>query len=63
MAATTLSPRHESTDEQHVVLCKKCNKELERVNRDSFVRVFLSWLPLKKYFCTRCLRSRYVFGK
>lgn len=44
--------------------CKKCKHILDlRVPRGPLVKVFLFWLPLKKYFCTNCLKSRYVIVK
>jgi hypothetical protein len=44
--------------------CKKCKHILHlRVPRGPLVKVFLFWLPLKKYFCTNCLRNRYIVVK
>lgn len=45
-----------------VYRCKKCNEVLDlRRKRNPFIKTFLFWLPLKKFFCTRCLKVRYLF--
>jgi hypothetical protein len=44
--------------------CGKSNRtDLERVSRGALVKVFLFWLPLKKYKCYKCMRNRWVLDK
>lgn len=45
-------------------ICKKCKQGLHlRIPRGVLIKTFLFWLPMKKYFCTNCLRKRYVIVK
>ena len=45
-----------------VYRCKKCKEILDiRRKRGIMVKAFLFWLPVKKFFCTRCLKVRYHF--
>lgn len=47
--------------EQHFPVCKRCKGQMDlRVKRNPLIKLFLFWLPLKKYFCTHCLRGAYV---
>jgi hypothetical protein len=41
--------------------CWKCKSTLDRrVPRSTLVKVFLFWLPLRRYFCYGCMKKRYV---
>lgn len=43
-------------------VCTKCKSAFdERIQRGYFVRKFLFWLPLKRYICYKCKRSKYFF--
>lgn len=45
-------------------VCKRCKCQMDtRIRRSAFVKNVLFWLPLKKYFCTSCLKGRYVMDK
>jgi hypothetical protein len=45
-----------------VYRCKKCNEILySRRKRGLLIKTFLFWLPVKKFFCDRCLKMRYHF--
>jgi len=42
--------------------CGKSNMaNLERRPRGFFLKAFLFWLPLKKYYCYQCMHNRYIF--
>lgn len=42
--------------------CKKCKEILyTRRKRGVLLKTFLFWLPVKKFFCDRCLKTRYHF--
>lgn len=46
----------------HEYTCKRCKRALyQRVHRGAMVKIFLFWLPLRKYLCTNCLTSQYVW--
>lgn len=44
--------------------CTKCDKgELDtRIPRSFTVKFFLFWLPIKKYRCSLCWHTSYVYG-
>lgn len=43
--------------------CRKCgNQNINRIPRGRFVKMFLFWLPLKKYICYRCHHKTYRWG-
>ena len=43
--------------------CPKCKSEFDaRVRRSSFVKIFLFWLPLRRYACYNCKRKFYVWS-
>lgn len=45
-------------------VCSKCKKRLDgRVPRGRLVKMFLFWLPLKRYKCIACNRKLYILGK
>lgn len=40
--------------------CVRCKKKLHaRVKRNVFIKTFLFFLPIKIYFCSKCLTNRY----
>ena len=42
-------------------VCSHCHKPFnERAHRPLFVKTFLFWLPLSRYYCFRCNRKAYV---
>lgn len=42
-------------------LCPVCNLEFKRrVKRGMWVKLFLFWYPVKRYFCANCLECYYV---
>ncbi len=44
--------------------CPVCDFRLsKRMPSNKLVKVFLYWLPLKKYECSKCLKSYYVYVK
>jgi len=44
-----------------VYKCKKCNEPLQnRRKRGFLLKTTLFWLPVRKFFCERCLKTRYV---
>jgi hypothetical protein len=43
--------------------CSKCKKgRLERTKRARFVKIFLFWLPIRRYKCDMCGRKVYLFN-
>jgi transposase-like protein len=42
--------------------CPKCKKGqlTERVKRNTLIRVFLFWLPIKRYKCWACNRKSHI---
>lgn len=44
--------------------CNKCNKgDLDtRAKRGVFVKMFLFWLPIKRYKCNYCNKKTYLLG-
>lgn len=44
--------------------CTKCSKgELDtRVPRGFIVKTFLFWLPIKRYRCSLCWHTTYIYG-
>jgi hypothetical protein len=42
--------------------CRKCQAELHRVPRSFIMKIFFFWLPLKNYFCYKCLRKQWLIG-
>jgi len=48
--------------EKPILRCKKCLTEFHfQKNRNWFGRTFLSFLPVRVYFCAKCLKNRYLF--
>lgn len=44
--------------------CPRCGHYFQyRMPRSFVVRYLLFFLPLSKYFCGNCLKSRYVWGR
>jgi len=37
--------------------------DLKRVHRGRLVKIFFGWLPLKRYKCYKCMRTRYQLKK
>lgn len=51
-----------TTPPRPIYRCKKCKEILNiRRKRGLIVKTVFFWLPLKKFFCTRCLKTRYHF--
>jgi hypothetical protein len=45
----------------HNPVCKNCGRKLDvRLANPASVRLFLFWLPVKKYFCLHCRYVIYV---
>jgi len=45
-------------------LCKKCKAPFdERIKRHRLVRLFLFFLPLRRYHCWSCNSKQYVWDK
>lgn len=42
--------------------CHGCNEKMSRMGRDLFTKYVLFWLPLRRYYCKKCLRTKYVFS-
>jgi len=49
---------------KHGKKCPKCETGIlkERVNRPLGFKIFLFWLPFKRYQCNTCAKKTYVFG-
>lgn len=46
-----------------VPVCWKCKSALDyRVPRGMLVKMFLFWMPLRRYFCYGCAKKRYIRG-
>jgi C4-type Zn-finger protein len=44
--------------------CPKCGTEFHfQMHRGWIFKNFLSFLPIKKFFCARCLKGHYVWDK
>ena len=44
--------------------CPKCKDEFVfRVSRGFLFKTILNWLPVKRYYCHTCDRTRYVWNK
>lgn len=43
--------------------CNTCNNTLDRIPRTLFMKKFLFWLPIRNYFCYRCLTNKVVLKK
>jgi hypothetical protein len=44
-----------------VLRCSKCDQILRtRVKRNFLIKTLLFWLPLKVFFCSKCLKRRYT---
>jgi len=55
-----LSIASRRTSHTHNVYCKRCNNtSVSRIPRGPLVKLFLFWLPLKRYVCYRCHRKSY----
>jgi hypothetical protein len=45
-------------------VCHVCGHKFKyRIKRSTIARLFGFWFPLKRYFCSVCLESRYVAVK
>ncbi|WP_419788530.1 hypothetical protein [Mucilaginibacter sp. SP1R1] len=51
-----------NTHHHHALHCRRCGNKISRISRDRLVKLFLFWLPLKKYVCYRCHRKSYRWG-
>lgn len=48
---------------QHLVTCPKCKDVLNtRVKRNLLLKLFFFWLPIRVYFCQKCVAKRYFWG-
>jgi hypothetical protein len=48
---------------QNVLMCPCGQTEranLERIRRTAFMKVFLFWLPLKRYKCYKCQQNKWI---
>lgn len=43
--------------------CNKCNEPLERIPRTPFMKTVLFWLPIRNYFCYRCMTKKVLLKK
>ena len=44
--------------------CRVCEEIMNtRVKRNPLIRTLLFWLPIKVYFCQKCVSKRYVFER
>ncbi|MEN0052757.1 MAG: hypothetical protein AAGC65_03775 [Mucilaginibacter sp.] len=63
-AITSAAKRKEVNTTFQGPLCKRCHKaSLSRIHRSPFVKMFLFFLPLKRYICYRCHRKTYRWDK
>ncbi|MXV16102.1 hypothetical protein [Hufsiella ginkgonis] len=45
-------------------VCPACNgQKVERISRGTILKTLLFWLPVQKYYCFKCFRTFYRFGK
>jgi hypothetical protein len=63
-AAYPLNPMTEPENSQPAKLkelkCKHCSEKLHRrIHRPVWVKLFLFWLPLKRYVCLKCFKKTY----
>jgi len=42
---------------------KASSTDLERIPRGFLIKIFLFWLPLKRYKCMKCRRKKLVFKR
>jgi uncharacterized protein YlaI len=48
-------------DPRPLYTCKRCREPLTtRRKRGLLLKTALFWLPIRKFFCERCLKTRYV---
>lgn len=44
--------------------CGKTDRaDLSRIHRTTFMKIFLFWLPIKRYKCYSCMTNRWVIDK
>ena len=44
--------------------CRKCNSPFHySIPRGWLLKGLFGFLPIRKYFCARCLETRYTWGK
>jgi transposase-like protein len=42
-------------------VCPKCKRKMDiRITRSIFVKIFLFWLPIRRYKCSNCGNKRHV---
>lgn len=43
--------------------CWRCHQALDtRISRSLILKILLFWLPMKVYFCQKCLTKRYILS-
>ncbi len=55
-----ISKSYETEDRKTCMYCK--STQLERIPRPKAVKIFLGWLPLKRYICYNCVSKQYRFS-
>ncbi|MGZ3751802.1 MAG: hypothetical protein ACXVB0_07830 [Mucilaginibacter sp.] len=46
---------------RHTAKCHACHEILDtRVKRNFLLRTLFFWLPIKVYFCPKCVAKRYI---
>lgn len=49
---------------QHTAKCWRCQEIMNtRVKRNFLLRTLLFWLPVKVFFCAKCVSKRYVIQR
>ena len=47
----------------NTTVCWRCHQILDtRINRGFILKILSYWLPVKVYFCQKCLTKRYVLS-
>jgi len=53
-----------NTHKEKTYTCLWCKSELrDRAHRGPLVKAFLFWLPIKRYWCYKCMRRKYVWAQ
>ncbi|MBV8389292.1 MAG: hypothetical protein JO080_05785 [Mucilaginibacter sp.] len=44
-------------------VCRRCHQPLDtRISRGFILKTLFFWLPVKVYFCQKCLAKRYILN-
>jgi len=43
--------------------CGGVRSDMQRIRRNAFMKLFLFWLPIKRYKCQRCFRNHWIMNQ